>query len=106
MEVDLPLHDAAEAQPGGHAHPPTTTYVKVGLFLAVITAVEVGIVYVKSLRGVLVPLLMVLAAVKFGTVAGFFMHLKFDNKVLSWIFSFGLFVTVIFILALMYMLST
>ena len=89
-----------------HAHPRTATYVKVGLFLAVITAIEIGIVYVKSLRGVMVPLLIGLAAVKFSTVAGFFMHLKFDNKFLTWIFAAGLFVAVLFVFALMYMLAT
>jgi len=105
MEFDLPLQAAAHAESKPHAHPTTAVYVKIGLFLALVTAVEIGIVYVKGLRGLMLPLLFGLAAVKFGTVAGFFMHLKFDNRFLTWVFAAGLFVAVLFVLALMYMLA-
>ena len=86
------------------AHPTTRTYLMVGLVLAIVTAVEVGVVYVQSLKGVILPILFTLSAAKFATVAGFFMHLRFDNKFLTWGFAAGLFLAVVFGLALMYLL--
>lgn len=81
------------AHPSAHAGEhvvPTSTYLKVGLILAVITAVEFGIVYVEALRSVLIPLLVLLSAGKFALVAGYFMHLKFDRRVLTGFFIVGI----------------
>lgn len=79
------------AEAHGEAHVvPTSTYLKVGLVLAVITAVEFGIVYVPALKPVLIPLLLILSGAKFALVAGFFMHLKFDRWVLAGFFAAGL----------------
>lgn len=66
-------------------------YIKIALFLAAITLFEVVIYYMESASGILVPALIALSAVKFVTVVGFFMHLKFDDRRLGWIFSFGFF---------------
>lgn len=74
----------------GGAHIATRTYVYVGLFLAAVTAVEVAIPFIALLKPVMVPLLLVLGAVKFWTVARYFMHLKFDRRVLTWVFAAGL----------------
>ena len=51
-----------------------------------ITAVEVAIFYIPALRPVLVPTLLVLSASKFALVVMFFMHLKFDNPIFSYVF--------------------
>jgi cytochrome c oxidase subunit 4 len=71
-------------------HPAATEYVKVGLILAVITAVEVAVYYADALGDTLLPILLVLSALKFVLVALWFMHLRFDNKLLTVLFSTGM----------------
>ena len=68
-------------------HPDAAEYVKVGLVLAVITAVEVAIYYVEALGDTLLPILLVLSALKFVLVLLWFMHLRFDNRLLTILFS-------------------
>jgi cytochrome c oxidase subunit IV len=70
-------------------------YWLLALVLAVITAVEVGILEVEAFAPVKVPLLIGLSVVKFGTVVGLFMHLKFGTTVQKTIFLIGLFGAVI-----------
>jgi len=69
-----------------HDHPTPSTYVKIGVILTVITAIEVAIYYIPAMRGVLVPLLLVFSAVKFLTVVGYYMHLKMDPPIYSRLF--------------------
>lgn len=76
-----------------HAHPSQGTYVKIAAFLAVITAVEVAIYYIEALESLLVPLLIVLSVVKFVIVVGYFMHLKFDSRMLMFIFTAAMLVS-------------
>lgn len=71
------------------AHPTARTFWKVGAILAVITALEFGILYVEALRPLMVTILFALSIVKFAMVAAYFMHLKFDGRVLSAIFAVG-----------------
>ncbi|NBR76150.1 MAG: hypothetical protein EBT73_02155 [Actinobacteria bacterium] len=40
------------------------------------------------------PALLIMMAVKFVIVVSYFMHLKFDNKLFSWMFYAGLFLAV------------
>lgn len=66
-------------------------YVKLAILLAVVTAVEVVLSYVKDDIGALfMPLLLGLMIFKFFAVVLFFMHLKFDNKLFSLAFYTGL----------------
>lgn len=87
----------------GHSepHPSNRTYVFVALVLAVITGVEVMVFYLEALRPIIVPVLLVLSTSKFILVASFFMHLKYDNRVLRGLFAGPLFVAVAIILAMM-----
>jgi cytochrome c oxidase subunit 4 len=81
-------HAAAEHS---HAHPSDFQYVMIALFLAIVTGAEVGLYYIKSLDFlVLAGLLSVLMIVKFVTVVGFFMHLRFDSKLFRRIFITGI----------------
>jgi cytochrome c oxidase subunit 4 len=73
-----------------HGHPSEPTYIRIAVILALITLVEVVIYYVDAFGDILVPALIVLSAAKFVTVVGYFMHLKFDDRRLAWIFSGGL----------------
>ena len=73
-----------------HAHPGPRKYVWVAVILAVVTAVEVGLYYTALSGLVLVAMLVGLAFVKFGMVAAYFMHLKFDGRLLSRLFVTGI----------------
>ena len=68
-------------------HPDAAEYVKIGLLLSAITAVEVAIYYVEALGDTLLPILLVLSALKFVLVLLWFMHLRFDNRLLTIVFS-------------------
>ena len=74
------------------AHPGTTVYLIVAAFLFAITAMELTVFYVSALRPVLVPVLVILSAAKFALVAMFYMHLKYDSRVLGGVFVFPLFI--------------
>lgn len=62
---------------------PKPNYMGVFVLLTVLTAVEVGITYMHFAQWVMVLTLVILAIVKAGMVALYFMHLKYDNKVLT-----------------------
>ncbi|HEY3238443.1 MAG TPA: cytochrome C oxidase subunit IV family protein [Acidimicrobiia bacterium] len=79
-----------EGVPADHAHPGQRKYVTVALILAVVTAVEVGLYYTDLTGLLLVSPLLGLAFVKFGMVAAYFMHLKFDGRLLRRLFVTGI----------------
>ena len=93
-----------------HAHPGIGTYVKVGLFLFVLTAAEVAVYelgyngagsgFGAILHPVVVPVLLALSAVKFALVAMFYMHLKQDSRLFSSVFVFPLIIAAVIIVAL------
>jgi cytochrome c oxidase subunit IV len=58
-------------------------YMAVFIGLVVLTAIEVGIAQVGISRTAMVVILLVLALLKAGLVAQYFMHLKYDSKFLS-----------------------
>jgi len=83
-------------------------YVYIAIFLAVVTAVEV-MTYVTpefilwdwgGSTGLIVAL-MLMMAVKFWVVAWYFMHLKFDKRILTAVFYAGLVLAVAVYLAVM-----
>ena len=92
-------HTAGEHE---SAHPGERKYIEIAAILAAITIVEVVIYYIDWVhdKGLLVPVLLTLSAVKFATVVGYFMHLKFDDRRLTWIFASGLVVAFSIIMAL------
>jgi cytochrome c oxidase subunit IV len=73
-----------------HVHPGPEKYVVVAVILAVVTAVEVGLYYTDFSGLPLVSTLLGLAVVKFGMVAAYFMHLKFDGRLLRRLFGTGI----------------
>mgnify|MGYP003126100741 CR=1 FL=1 len=81
-------------------------YVFTAIFLAVVTVVEILAVEVDFFLwsgSLLVPVLLLLMAVKFFTVAWVFMHLKFDKPILTWAFYSGLILAVGVYVAMMTM---
>jgi cytochrome c oxidase subunit 4 len=93
--------DHHEHAQGEHAHPGAKEYLAIAVVLTVITAIEVAVFYVPQMKVVLVPTLLVLSALKFALVAMFYMHLKFDHKLFSWLFVVPMALAAVVILALM-----
>ena len=76
---------------GAHAgHPTEAQYVKIALILAAITGAEVALYYTKFSRAATNTALILMAGTKFAIVAAYFMHLKFDNKILRRLFITGI----------------
>ena len=71
-------------RPGEHAT--VGTYVRVALVLTGVTALEVGMIYVRQLAPIIVPLLLAMSAAKFALVALFFMHLRYEPRGLAFLF--------------------
>jgi cytochrome c oxidase subunit 4 len=67
-------------------HATVGTYLRVALVLTGVTALEVGVIYVRQLASIIVPLLIAMSAAKFALVALFFMHLRYDSRVLTFLF--------------------
>ena len=83
----------------GHTHPGDGVYMLVALFLAVLTGLEVSLYYIKASNDFTIPALIVLMVIKFGTVALWFMHLRFDNRMFRRLFLGGLILAVLVYLA-------
>lgn len=83
-----------------HEHPSEGTYIRIAIILAAVTLLEVVIYYIEALDDILVPALIILSAIKFMTVVGYFMHLKFDDRRLAGIFTSGLIVALAVFLGL------
>ena len=88
-----PAHDeGGRPHPEGGAHgnhPSDGTYILVALVLAVLTAIEVAMSYWK-VKYFTNFTLLILALFKFSLVVMFFMHLRFDNRVLRRLFLTGI----------------
>ena len=69
-------------------------YVLTAVFLAALTVIEIMTYAFPDFPvwadNLVVPVLMILMAIKFFTVVYIFMHLRFDKPILSWIFYAGL----------------
>ncbi len=73
-------------------HPTPAMYWKIAVVLAGLTAVEVAMYYInRSLHLAVVNTLalLVLAALKFVIVIGFYMHLRYEKAMLSRFFTAG-----------------
>jgi cytochrome c oxidase subunit 4 len=86
------LEHAHHAPVHEHAHPTAGKYVFIAVVLTIITAIEVAIFYVipANARALMMIVLAVLAIGKFALVVAYYMHLKFDAKLLTWLFVAGL----------------
>jgi cytochrome c oxidase subunit 4 len=66
----------------GHKHP---DYMKIFWALAILTVVEIALVFLPMGKLVIGTGLVVLAVWKAALVAMYFMHLRFETKTLGWI---------------------
>jgi cytochrome c oxidase subunit 4 len=80
-----PVHQDAAA----HVHPSPKEYVRIGVILAVLTAIEVAASYTLD-GALLIALLLSFAVIKFAIVVMWFMHLKFDDRRYARFFVMGL----------------
>lgn len=82
------------SDPGVHEsrHPTLKQYVGIAIFLFVVTIIEFVIILPMDFRGAgwTIAPLAILSAIKFAAVIFFYMHLKFDNRLLTWVFLGGL----------------
>jgi len=77
----------------GHHGATDKQYIVIALILAAITAMEVTISYVH-VGPIFLPALLIMMVAKFVTVVSYFMHLKFDNRLFSFLFYMGLILAV------------
>ncbi len=99
-------HAAAHAHDSGSGHATVKTYINVAVLLAIITAIEVATLYVPGIpNGILVISLLVMSAVKFFLVVGYFMHLKYDSAIMRALFVGPLIIAILIILAVMALFS-
>ena len=85
-------------------HPSADVYLRIGAVLVILTVLEVGVFYVPAFHPVLVPVLLVLSAAKFTLVVMFYMHLKADSKVFTFLFGVPLLLAVGVMIALLFLL--
>ncbi|HEU4827711.1 MAG TPA: cytochrome C oxidase subunit IV family protein [Gemmatimonadales bacterium] len=109
--MDTHAAHAPEAQgldPHEASHPGPGLYIKIGVVLFVLTALEVAAYEVAHRPGalgtflepILVPVLLLLSAGKFALVAMYYMHLKQDSKLFSGLFVFPLIIAAVVIVSL------
>jgi cytochrome c oxidase subunit 4 len=84
------MPDPGEERAPHLAHPSAKEYIRIGLILFVLTALEVATYYVDVSRAILIPTLFVLAFLKFVLVVLWFMHLRFDDRRYARFFVMGL----------------
>ncbi|MEI7592956.1 MAG: cytochrome C oxidase subunit IV family protein [Actinomycetes bacterium] len=94
------------------AYPRERQYVWVALALGALTCIEIATYAAPGFpmwswgdKAGLITVLMILMAVKFWTVAYFFMHLKFDKPILTRLFYAGLVLAVLVYLAVLTMFN-
>ena len=97
MSTTIDVDDDSPVHPGEHHDhgPSDATYFKVFWVLVAITALEVSTYFWDEWFGegswsFAVPLLLIMMVVKFVLIASVFMHLRFDSRMLTRIFYFGL----------------
>ncbi len=98
-------HAAVQHVPGA-GHATVKTYINVAVALAILTAIEVALLYIPGIpNGLMVTALLVMSVLKFFLVVGFFMHLRYDSNIMRVLFVGPLIIAIAIILALMALFS-
>lgn len=83
-------HSPAATGHGHHEASKFHTFVQLAMILAVITGVEIVLIYIPLAKWLIVTSLVVLSLVKFMLVIFIFMHLKWDKLFCTILFFIGL----------------
>ncbi len=86
MDLALPADTPGHASAQGRYH----VYVQIAMILAVITGVELLLIFLPFPKSLLIGSLVLLSAVKFLFVIFFFMHLRWDKVFCTILFFIGL----------------
>jgi cytochrome c oxidase subunit IV len=88
-------------------HPSPVQYVLIAVILVVITSAEVSLYYLEGTipDSAIIPLLLVFAALKFGIVAAWYMHLRTDKAIFARFFVLGIVAAVVLFLIVLAMLE-
>jgi cytochrome c oxidase subunit 4 len=84
------LHSSGESHPSDHGESKFQIFVQIAMILAVITGVEIVLVYIPLAKWIITTSLVLLSLVKFMFVIFYFMHLKFDKVFCTILFFIGL----------------
>jgi len=84
-----PHHDA-HGQAHAHSEGKFHIFVQIAMLLAVITGVEIVLIYLPLTKWLVITSLIVLSTVKFMFVIFYFMHLKWDKLFCTILFFIGL----------------
>jgi caa(3)-type oxidase subunit IV len=90
MATDTEQHEDVEHD---HGHPSVGQYVEIGVILTVLTAIEVALYYAGQAgmpSQATIPGILLLTVMKFVLVVLWFMHLRFDNRLLRRVFVGGI----------------
>ena len=72
-------------------HPTPKKYVQIAIVLGILTAIEIALYYTEDIVGIFTdPILIILAVGKFIIGVGWFMHLRFENKMVNRFFTGGM----------------
>ncbi|MDX1600581.1 MAG: cytochrome C oxidase subunit IV family protein [Anaerolineales bacterium] len=85
---------AAEAAHTSHRK----TYTQVFVALVILTAIEVGLAFLGLPRGVVTTLFLLLSLGKAGLVAAYYMHLRDDSALYTWIFVLPVVMLIVFVI--------
>lgn len=83
-------HPAASTDAGHHEASKFHIFVQLAMILAVITGVEIVLIYLPLVKWLVVTSLVTLSLVKFMLVIFIFMHLKWDKMFCTILFFIGL----------------
>ncbi|MGE0229162.1 MAG: cytochrome C oxidase subunit IV family protein [Dehalococcoidia bacterium] len=94
------MSHAEHAELGTEQHGLTIRqYLMIGAALTVITIIELAVSY-SDLGDAMVPILLILSAVKFAVVVAYFMHLRFDAPIFTRMFVGSFFLALAILIAL------
>ena len=97
MSVESTGHSSSASEASGHPHP---NYVGIAVFLFVVTILEVAIVlFFKFPLGFTTASLIILMFLKAAGVALYYMHLRYDSRVFTFLMMGGAAVATAVILA-------
>jgi len=87
------MSDSATTASSGEAPAPEGkfhVFVQLAMVLAIITGLELLVVYMPLENWLIITLLMIMSAVKFVAVIWIFMHLKWDKRFVTVLFVIGM----------------